>query len=241
MTLSDGAVTDHVDKLVEKSLSATPAVDAPTSTGRSHYLFLQELVSRTADRKKIRAEALNVLFAGRDTTAALLTNVFFELAKRPDIWARLSEEIDKLDGRKPSYEELKNLKYLSAVLNECLRLYPIVPSIARQAHEDTVLPLGGGDDEGSPILVKKGQLVVLDMYVIHRRKDLYGEDADVFRPERWLDTEDQKGLRMGWGYLPFSGGPRVCIGRKSTCPLHTVTTFQAKFQVLCPCCPWHIL
>lgn len=48
---------------------------------------------------------------------------------------------------------------------------------------------------------------------MHRRKDLYGDDADVFRPERWLDTDEGKGLRMGWEYLPFSGGPRVCPGR----------------------------
>lgn len=170
---------------------------------------------QTNDKIKIRSEALSVLFAGRDTTASLLTNVWFELSKRPDIWARLSEEVDTLNGEKPSYEELKNMKYLRAVLNESQRLHPIVPATGRYAREDTVLPLGGGDDEKSPILVKKGQLVMFVLYAMHRRKELYGEDADIFRPERWLDTEDQKGLRMGWDYLPFSGGPRVCIGRES--------------------------
>lgn len=51
---------------------------------------------------------------------------------------------------------------------------------------------------------------------MHRRKDLFGEDAEEFRPERWLDGEGEgkKGLRVGWEYLPFNGGPRICIGRK---------------------------
>ncbi len=107
------------------------------------------------------------------------------------------------------------MKYLRAVLNEIQRIRPIVPLNARQARKDTILPLGGGKDGKGPILVKKKQLVIFVTYAMHRRKDLYGDDADVFRPERWLDTEDQKGLRMGWEYLPFSGGPRVCIGRES--------------------------
>lgn len=205
---------ETVDHWVEKSLSAKPPIS--TSAGTQRYLFLQELASQTTDKKRIRAEAISVLFAARDSTAALLTNVWFELSKRPDIWARLSQEIATLNGSKPTYEELKNLKYLRAVLNESQRLYPVAPINGLVAREDTVLPLGGGEDEKSPILVKKGQFVFFPIYAMHRRKDLYGEDADIFRPERWLDTQDEKGLRMGWAYLPFSGGPRVCPGRKLT-------------------------
>lgn len=202
-----------MDKLIEESLSAKQPIS--TSPGSPRYVFLQELASQTKDKKKIRGEALSILFAGRDTTAALLTNVWFELSKRPDIWARLSEEIDALKGEKPSYEQLKSMKYLRAVLNESQRLQPVVPAVGRQALEDTVLPFGGGGDEKSPILVEKGRYVFFATYAMHRRKNLYGEDAEIFRPGRWLDTEDQKGLRMGWEFLPFSGGPRVCIGRKS--------------------------
>lgn len=49
---------------------------------------------------------------------------------------------------------------------------------------------------------------------MHRRKDLYGEDAEEFKPERWLDEDGKKGLRVGWEYLPFNGGARICIGRE---------------------------
>lgn len=212
--LSHGSRADYLDNLTERSLSAKKAIDTTTSAGRPRYFFLQELASQTNDKKKIRAEAMSVLFAGRDTTATLLTNVWFELSKRKDVCARVRREVDELKGKIPSYEELKNMKYLRAVLNESLRLYPIVPMNARRAREDVILPLGGGEDGLSPLLVRKGQLVTLAISFMQRRKDLYGEDAEDFRPERWLDTEDQKGLRAGWAYLPFSGGPRVCIGRK---------------------------
>ncbi len=214
-------MTDYVDKLVAKSLSSKQLESPSTSTTKPRYVFVHELALQTTDKVRLRNEALSVLFAATDTTAALLTNVWFELSKRPDIWARLRDEIDTLNGKKPSYDELKNLKYLRAVVNETQRLHPIVPAIGRMAKEDVVLPVGGGDDGSSPVFVHKGKFVVCSIHTMHRRKELYGEDAEVFRPERWLDTEEKKGLRMGWEYLPFSGGPRVCPGRKyfSTNPI----------------------
>ena len=100
----------------------------------SRYIFLHELVSQTSDKIKIRSELLNILLAGRDTTASLLSNVWFELSKRPDVWSRLHREvIDSLpDGGFPTFETLKDMKYLRAVLNESLRLYPVVPENSRQ-------------------------------------------------------------------------------------------------------------
>ncbi len=106
-------------------------------------------------------------------------------------------------------------------LNSCfivLRLYPSVPVNMRQAMKHTVLPVGGGPDASSPILVRKGEAVSYSVYAMHRRKDLYGEDADQFHPDRW-NPSSGKGpdLRnIGWGYLPFNGGPRVCLGRGCT-------------------------
>ena len=71
-----------------------------------------------------------------------------------------------------------------------------------------MLPLGGGSDGKSPVHVEKGTLVLYNIYVMHRRKDLYGPDAEEFRPERW------ETLRPGWEYLPFNGGPRICPGQQ---------------------------
>lgn len=93
-------------------------------------------------------------------------------------------------------------------------MYPIVPSNSRQALRDAILPRGGGEDGLSPVLVPKGAYVVFHSWSMHRRADVYGEDADEFTPERWLDEgHPASPLRPGWAYIPFSGGPRACIGQ----------------------------
>ena len=183
---------------------------------QDRYIFSHSLISQTQSKVEIRSELLNILLAGRDTTASMLTNFWFVIARRPDIFARLQEEIATLPPppHRPSFEEFKNLKYMRGVLNESLRLHPIVPGNARQALEDTVLPLGGGDEGRDPLFVPKGAMVSWYIYAMHRRKDIYGEDAEEFRPERWIDEGEEKGLRPGWAFLPFNGGPRVCLGRK---------------------------
>ena len=178
-------------------------------------MFLHDLISETTNKLAIRAELLNILVAGRDTTASLLSNVWFFLSKRRDIWSRLQKEVLDLPNNTVTYEDLKGMRYLRALLNESLRLHPILPANARQAMIDTTLPLGGGEDETAPVFVRKGQLVMYNTYNMHRRKDIYGEDAEEFSPERWIDN-GAKALRPGWGYLPFNGGPRICIGRKTS-------------------------
>ncbi|KAK5008463.1 hypothetical protein LTR28_003935 [Elasticomyces elasticus] len=206
-------VHEFVDTYVRKGLAKRPALlvtQAPSGT-KKRYIFLEELVRQTSDPLQIRYELLNILLAGRDTTAGLLTNVWWTLSKRPDIFARLRDEVDQLGGQPPTYEQLKDMKYVRAILNESLRLYPVVPSNSREAVEDTILPLGGGPDGFSPVFCPKGQVVVWSLYTMHRRNDFYGEDAEEFRPERWLG---ENGLRVGWEYLPFNGGPRVCLGQQ---------------------------
>lgn len=85
----------------------------------ARYIFLHELVKQTQDPMKLRSEALNILLAGRDTTASLLSDLWNTLSKRPDIWAKLHAEVDELNGKKPTFEELKNMKYLKYCVNEC--------------------------------------------------------------------------------------------------------------------------
>ena len=80
------------------------------------------------DPNIIRDETLNILLAGRDTTACTLTYAVYRMAEHPDILKRLREEILSVVGpsRRPSYEDIRNMKYLRAVINETLRLYPPV-------------------------------------------------------------------------------------------------------------------
>ncbi|MCJ1260480.1 hypothetical protein MMC22_000341 [Lobaria immixta] len=200
-------VHDFVDRYVARRLESRKFQDTKEATDE-RYIFLHELVKETQDPLQIRSELLNVLLAGRDTTASLLSNSWFVLAKRPDIWVKLRTEVEQLGGELPTYEQLKGMKYLKAVLNESLRLYPVVPANARMAVVDTVLPRGGGPDGQSPLFVPKKTVLQYPVYSMHRRKDIYGEDAAEFKPERW------ESLRPGWEYLPFNGGPRICIGQQ---------------------------
>ena len=86
----------------------------------------------------------------------------------------------------------------------------------------TTLPVGGGPSGTAPILVRKGEAVGYCVYAMHRRKDIYGPDADEFRPERW---EDDTLKNVGWGYLPFNGGPRICLGQE-------FALFEAGFTIV---------
>jgi cytochrome P450 len=95
------------------------------------------------------------------------------------------------------------------ILDAGLRLYPPVPLNNREAIKTTLLPTGGGPDGTSPILVRKGEIVVFSQYVTSRRRNIYGEDAHEFRPERW---ETNEATDIGWAFVPFNGGPRRCLG-----------------------------
>ncbi|KAL2816742.1 cytochrome P450 [Aspergillus granulosus] len=220
-----------VEQFVDKAMRVREKHDeekGADETESRRYLFLNGLAQQTSDRTRIRDELMNVLLAGRDTTASLLSNMFFMLAKHQRVWAKLQEEIATLDGRAPTYEELRNMKYLKYCLNEALRLFPVVPLNSRTAIKDTIIPVGGGPDGRSPVFVPKGTAVAYSVWAMHRRKDYYGEDADDFRPERWED------LRPGWEYLPFNGGPRICVGQQYalTEAAYVTTRIAQRYSVL---------
>lgn len=108
------------DNDLEKNISPSTSEDNNENSKHSQkYLFLHGLAQQTGDRKRIRDELMNVLLAGRDTTASLLSNMFFMIAKDPRIWAKLREEVATLEGRTPTYEQLRNMKYLKYCMNEC--------------------------------------------------------------------------------------------------------------------------
>ncbi|KAK1594659.1 cytochrome P450 [Colletotrichum navitas] len=203
----------YVDRLVERALAFRKSYDEAGQennvTGeKTKYFFLQELAKQTTDKIRMRHEVLNMLLAGRDTTASVLGNLFFMLGKNPDVLSKLSREVDGLNGELPSYSSLRDMPYLRACLRESLRLHPPVPASTRIATTDTFLPRGGGPDGKSPVYVAKGSCAGWSIWALHRRKDIYGPDADQFRPERW------ENLRVTWEYLPFNGGPRICLGQQ---------------------------
>lgn len=112
-------VHDFVDRYIERRLKFHNSKFSEDEGDR--YVFLNELVKETQDPLQIRAELLNVLLAGRDTTAGLLSNAWFVLAKRPDIWAKLRAEVDQIGSDLLTFDKMKEMKYLKAFLNECMK------------------------------------------------------------------------------------------------------------------------
>ncbi|KAK2015713.1 cytochrome P450 [Colletotrichum eremochloae] len=211
----DGIVTIHrfcdryVERVRDERAAAAAVSEEKADDPERGYVFLNEMMGRPGTTPEyIRAQLLSMILAGRDTTASTLSALFWVLARDGRVMRRLRGEVDVLQGRKPSWEEMKDMKYLNMVLKEVLRLYPTVTTLSRCSARDTTLPKGGGPDGKAPVFVPKDTLVRWSVYHLHRRKDLYGEDADEFRPERWEE------MRPAWDYIPFGGGPRICIGQQ---------------------------
>lgn len=146
---------------------------------------------------------LNFIIAGRDTTAQALSWTILLLSENPEVEAKLVQEIrETLNGRSPTYEEIKGMKYANAVFSETLRLHPSVPKNAKQAVKDEVLPDG--------VKVPKGCVVIWSPYVLGRTPSVWGPDAEKFKPERWLE---QTKIPSQFEYPAFHAGPRTCLGK----------------------------
>jgi cytochrome P450 len=168
----------------------------------SHMVFVEDEQGGMSD-KQLRDEAMTLIFAGHETTAHALTWTWYLLAKNPDKVAKMREELGQvLNGRRAAVEDLPNLPYLEMVVKESLRLYPSVWAYARQAQRDLVI-------EGYQI--KKGQTITIS-HIAAGRNPKYYDNPMEFRPERWT-REFERSLPRG-AYVPFAGGPRVCLGKQ---------------------------
>jgi cytochrome P450 len=111
-------------------------------------------------------------------------------------------------------------------MHETLRLYPVVPYNVRHALKDTTLPLGGGPDGQSPIGILKDDIISYSTLIMQRRPDLTPNVLD-FSPERWETWQPRP-----WNYIPFNGGPRICIGQQFALTEmgYTIVRLLQKFE-----------
>lgn len=214
---SINTINDFVSTYIDRALALSPKELEEKSNHDQGYTFLHAIAGYTRDRQVLRDQLVSVLLAGRDTTACTLTWAIYHLSMEPAILAKLRQEIIDTVGldRTPTYEDLKGMKYLQHILNETLRLYPVVPYNVRFALKDTTLPTGGGPDGTQPIGILKGTPIGYSTLVMQRRADLYPPPesgfpaVDKFVPERWENWTPRS-----WTYVPFNGGPRICIGQQ---------------------------
>jgi cytochrome P450 len=116
----------YVDDLIKVALARRHNFEQGPKHSEEKYVFLYELANRVGeDPRALRYHVLNILVAGRDTTAGLISITLFLLARHKDIWHGLQEEVETLDGQHPTFEQIKQLKYLAHVLKEGAPCYSI--------------------------------------------------------------------------------------------------------------------
>lgn len=151
--------------------------------------------------KAVRDEVITLFMAGHETTALTLTWLFALLDNRLDVLTKMREEVASvLGGRDPTFDDVPKLVYLRQVVDETLRLRPAAPMVGRNVVDDD--QLGGYD-------VARGEVVLPFIWGVHRHPDFWTK-PEVFDPDRFAGGTTK--LSHRWSYLPFSGGPRVCIG-----------------------------
>ncbi len=172
------------------------------SEGNKHLDLLSILIEHhEKDAEQIEDDVMSLLIAGHETSGAMLSWLFLLLAQHPDILKKVHNELDSIIGNDlPTFENIKNLTCLSAVVNETLRLYPAAYALfCRQATTDIKI---------GEVSIKKGDLVQLLPYITHRDERWFN-NADKFLPERFLGEASWP----QYAYFPFGAGPRICIGQ----------------------------
>jgi cytochrome P450 len=206
-----------IEPFITEALALSPA-ELESKLSRSDT-FIHALARYTRDRKVMRDQLTALLLAGRDTTASTLSWLFLELAKNPRVVEKLRAEIVEFlgdRGRAPTYQEVKDMKYLTYTINETLRLYPVVPFNVRSALTDTTLPRGGGVDGTSPVGCPKDTVIGYSTLQMQRRRELYPEISASFPydPVDWVPDRWATWTPKAWTFIPFNGGPRICIGQQ---------------------------
>ncbi|AYV77733.1 MAG: CYP86A7 [Edafosvirus sp.] len=146
---------------------------------------------------------LNIMLAGRDTTACTLTWLFSVLSTNVNINNKLCDEISNMDNN-INYDNIKKMKYLEATISETLRLYPAVPLDGKIAVQKCVLPNG--------LHIPAGTNIIYSPYIINRLESLWGKDMDEFIPERWMKETNITNI-SSYRFPTFNGGTRLCLGK----------------------------
>ncbi|KAJ6600950.1 fatty acid hydroxylase [Mycena vulgaris] len=155
--------------------------------------------------ESISQNLLTFLIAGHETSSGMMTFMVYYLLKNPEKMRKLRAQVDEVLGDRPvQYEDFAKLPYLIAVMRETLRLAATAPLRSTAALEDTTI--GGGK-----YAIKKGTVIAIQAWDMHRDPSIWGDDAEEFQPERMLDGKFEALPPNAW--QPFGFGARACIGR----------------------------
>lgn len=150
--------------------------------------------------QQLRDEVITLFIAGHETTANALAWSFYLVARHPAVEAQLVQELAALQGKTPTMRDLPQMPYSEQVVKEAMRLYPPAGGVTRQPIHD--IELGGYP-------IAKGSTIAISTYVMHHDPALF-PDPERFDPDRF--TAENEAKLPKYAYLPFGGGPRICIG-----------------------------
>ncbi|XP_058446010.1 cytochrome P450 4c21-like [Malaya genurostris] len=205
-------VNDVIMEMRMNILNGKSALElAGTKEAFKSKAFVERLLTiqhkgRSFTDEEIVNHAYTMLVAGYETSALQLTNICLMLAMHPEIQERVVQEIKiafKTLEAPLTPEALKALPYLDMVIQETMRLYPVAPLIARQ--NSTPFELDG-------VLFPTGTVFTVNIAALHRREDIWGKSFLTFNPENF--TPESVGARHPLAFIPFSAGPRICIGNR---------------------------
>ncbi|MBC7976381.1 MAG: cytochrome P450 [Myxococcales bacterium] len=197
-------VTDDIVNRVIAERRAANAKAAPGEPGARDLLGMlmdarDDETNQAMTDLQLRDEVWTMIMAGHETTANALSWTLYLLARHPEAMAKVEAEVTAVLGpRAPGFEDMAKLSYTLAVIQESMRLYPPIWGLERKTVADDVIG-------GYPI--SAGTLILIFPYLVHRNPALW-PDPEVFKPERFTSGAE----RSRFAYLPFGGGPRICIG-----------------------------
>ncbi|XP_059171881.1 cytochrome P450 3A21-like [Physella acuta] len=201
-----GKVRDMLDLLLETEV----AKDDPR---------LNDPQSKALSKDEIVGNSTMLILAGVETVSSALQGILYCLALNPDVQLKVLEEIDQVipDGEDLEYEHLSQLKYTEQVINECLRLFPLIIFLMREASETRTY---------NGVTIPKGAIVTIPINLIMTDPELWPEPKK-FDPERF--TPENKAKRDPFSYMPFGYGPRICLGQRlAMMELKTIMVYLLK-------------
>lgn len=198
-----GRIFAPMDGAIERLVEARRADPGKTDLLGRLVAALDEQTGGGLTPREVRDEVLTILVAGHETTASAMTFVWYVLSQQPEWEAKLHAELDAvLGGRTPTEADLPRLSITRRIIEETMRLYPPAPGLSARRAEKT--------DEIAGVRIPAGSMVSISTWVLHRHRRLW-DDPERFDPDRFLP--ERSAGRPRFAYLPFGGGPRVCIGQ----------------------------
>lgn len=231
------------ERVAEIEVVKTQGRDPESSPGVKRDDLLSIFLKAKDDRpdffteSRVLTMAVSMAFAGSETTAISLAAVFYYLLKNHRCYQKLTDEIDsaiqsgEVEDRSTgliTWAESQKLPYLHACIQEALRLHPAVGFPLERA-----VPPQGVEICGEHI--RGGTIVGCNAWVIHRRPEVFGQDADAYRPERWLEASAEQKKEMDGAMFHFGAGARTCIGKNISLleVYKLVPSFLRRFEVRC--------